>query len=244
MHSKLKAFLVETFWGFGKPKSEFQRRVRMLNRALIIPVVIYGYFAFFPQVLFAHNYTYENYTLHSHSPLPAETAEVMKRADSLLQKSDLFSRNKHHQIFICDGTAQFNFFFMRSGAGAFAIAPGTGNVFVQFASPQHDLAWKGSDTNVIRSLSGLIAHEVTHNHIRERLGMYGAFRLPTWKNEGFAERVSIYGQADYEREITQHMPGKIEAGYSNPNYRRFLKRVVEVMGPEPDFEKLLSHVGE
>ena len=44
--------------------------------------------------------------------------------------------------------------------------------------------------NNARSLSGVIAHEITHLLIRKKFGYWRNLTMPTWKKEGYAEYVA------------------------------------------------------
>jgi hypothetical protein len=48
-------------------------------------------------------------------------------------------------------------------------------------------------------LSGVIAHEVTHNLIRKKFGLINSFTsLPNWKDEGYCEYVAGDGTLSFE----------------------------------------------
>jgi hypothetical protein len=79
----MQIILKELCWGFGKTESKFQRRFRIANRSVAFLAILYSGLAFFPQLLFAHSYSYANYTIHSNTPLGPESDQVLKRADAL-----------------------------------------------------------------------------------------------------------------------------------------------------------------
>jgi hypothetical protein len=111
----MQIILKELCWGFGKTESKFQRRFRIANRSVAFLAILYSGLAFFPQLLFAHSYSYANYTIHSNTPLGPESDQVLKRADALLKRSDLYSRDSHHDIFLCNNNALYNLFSLRNG---------------------------------------------------------------------------------------------------------------------------------
>ena len=41
-----------------------------------------------------------------------------------------------------------------------------------------------------RTLSGTIAHEVTHSLVKNRIGLLKYMQLDTWKNEGYADYIA------------------------------------------------------
>lgn len=240
--SRAKEILKELFWGFGKPKTLFQKRMRIVNRTVTILGFSYLVLLFHPQVLFAHSETFQNYTLHTNSPLPqAESRQLLERADSLLQKSDLYSTSRHHHIFLCNSAPLFTLFYPGKHKGVFAVSLATSNIFVQQGSLEQDLGWKASNTNIVRSLSGLVAHEVTHNFIRDHLGLWGSYQIPEWKAEGYCEYIGMHGQRPYELSLTTGMDQSVTPGYINPKYQRYLNRVLEnFQSGEATFAHLLS----
>ena len=50
-----------------------------------------------------------------------------------------------------------------------------------------------------RTLSYYIAHEIMHALISRELGIVKDWRLPAWKNEGYADLIAKGGDFDYER---------------------------------------------
>ena len=237
---RLKIILLELCWGFGKPKSQFQNRVRLFSRSAIGIAIAYLVFLINPQVVFSHSLTHQNYTIHSDHPLPAETFDVLKRADRLLQESEIFSRNDHHHIFLCNGPGWFRTFNPRGSDRLYATSHATGNIFIANGDPATDMAWKTSGTNIIRSLSGLIAHEVTHNLVRDHLGVLPQWRLPAWKNEGYAEYISIHGQKEYELAIAKDLPRTVKPNSIHPVYQGHLTRVLMGIGESTNrFEALM-----
>lgn len=233
MRERFKELLRELFWGFGKPKSPFQRRVRIASRTICGIALLYLLFLLNPQLVFSHSVTHKNYTLHAFEPLPPETLEVLQRADRLLQRSDIFNRNDHHHIYLCNSSSWFRAYFLRPSDCVYAFAYPTGQIFIGNASIERDLGWKSCSTNRVRSLSGLIAHEVTHNLIRDRLGQYLAFRLPTWKNEGYAEYVAMHGREKYETDLVANLPAALEPNGMSKLYRGYLERVLQVFESGP-----------
>ncbi len=238
---RLKTILRELFWGFGKPKTRFQNRLRIANRTCFAVFLVYVGCLVHPQILFAHSLSHENYTFHSDQPLGEETRAILHRADRLLQQSDLFNRDDHHHLFLCNSPGWFRAFHIRSGRWLYAISHPTGNIFIANGDPAADLGWKTAGTNIVRSLSGLIAHEVTHNLVRNHLGLFDQVRLPGWKNEGYAEFISIHGQTEYELALVKDLPKSVRPNSIHPVYQGHLKRVLLAMDEkQPSFDDLLK----
>lgn len=229
---RCKELFLELFWGFGKPKSPFQKRVRIASRTVCGIILLYTLFILNPQMVFSHSVTHKNYTLHAFEPLPPATTNVLERADQLLQSSEIFNRDDHQHIYLCNSPGWLRAYFIRPAQCVYGFAYPTGHIFLGNASIEQDLGWKTCSTNRVRSLSGLIAHEVTHNLIRHRIGHWRAFWLPEWKNEGYAEYIAMHGQEEYEFGLVNDLPGEVEPNGMSERYRGFLRRVVQATESE------------
>ncbi len=208
---------------------------------LTVCALIYDGLLLNPQLAFSHSFTHRNYTIHSDTPLGTECQAILERADRLLQQSDIFNRDEQHNIFLCNSPGWFNAFFLRKGDWAFGFAHPTGNVFIANGCPEHDLAWKTMDTNIVRSLSGLIAHEVTHTLILENVGFLNQRRLPKWINEGYAEFIAMHDQKAYEFDICRELPRSVKPFSIHPNYRAHMSQVELAFTDQPEeFDQLLS----
>jgi hypothetical protein len=67
-----------------------------------------------------------------------------------------------------------------------------GNTFIVNANPANDIArcdQHGPNDQRIRTLSGTIAHEITHVLIRRHVGLWAERRIPRWLKEGYCEVV-------------------------------------------------------
>ena len=62
----------------------------------------------------------------------------------------------------------------------------------------NDLVFRDAADFDRRTLSGVIAHEVTHLLIRRKFGYWRNLAFPTWKKEGYAEYVAGGSTLPYE----------------------------------------------
>ncbi len=193
--NKPAAFLLRIF-GLRRPAptTAFGRAARRLERAATVLAVCYVGLQAFPQVLFAHNVTAQGITLYSRAPLPtAETTACLDRAVALLRQSELAVPGRAEKIFVCDSPWLFRLFSPTS-ASAFAYSvPITDHVFIASADFRQDVARSSAPEHNTRSLSGVIAHEITHGLIRHRLGWWRGVRLPMWVAEGYCDYVARDG---------------------------------------------------
>jgi hypothetical protein len=68
--------------------------------------------------------------------------------------------------------------------------PFINNIFINKSVVADDLVFLNRREHNKRSLSGVIAHEVTHLFIRKKVGTLRASLMPTWKNEGYCEYIA------------------------------------------------------
>ena len=176
------------------PRTRLAHLLRRLERAALLLGLLYLGLQAFPQVLFAHSVTADGITVYSRAPLPpAETAACLDRARSLLQASELAVPGRPERVFVCNSPALFRLFSPTTGqAFAFSV-PLTDNVFIAQADFARDLARSAAPVYNMRSLSSVVAHEITHGLIRHRLGWWHGLTLPLWVAEGYCDYVAREG---------------------------------------------------
>lgn len=155
----------------------------------------------FPQVLFGHQVVSGKITVYSREPVDQNINTVLERAQLRLATSPINSAEVKPKIFL---TNSFRFYSVISlyvgnnsfGKGYAALA--TNNVFINKSDTANDLVLRNTADHNQRSLSGVIAHEITHLLIRKRFGYWRNLTMPTWKKEGYAEYVAGSSTLDYE----------------------------------------------
>jgi hypothetical protein len=176
-----------------KPK----RPWKIVRRCLLLILGLWVLLHVFPRPLFAHSVRYRNLTLYSRSPLPANAAEILEKADHLLSSSELYSTNRSRKIFVSDSYALHWLltFGQRHGVGS-SFSMTTGHVFIPKADIANDRAlpeqWKPTDTRE-RPLSSTIAHELEHDLNAEYLGRLSYWRLrrnANWADEGYCDYIA------------------------------------------------------
>jgi len=193
-----------------------------------VVAVLYAVLHVFPQTLFAYSVTANGITIYSRAPLPPEAASCAARAAELIKQSELAVPDRHERVFVCDSPWVFRLFQPTSRGFAFSV-PVTDNVFIAEADFSADVATRsGPDFNK-RSLSSVVAHEITHGLIRHRLGVLRGIRLPDWVAEGYCDyiaRESSFPEAEGLRLFA--------SGQSHPSmsfryftYRQMVRYLVE-----------------
>ena len=83
----------------------------------------------------------------------------------------------------------FRLFNPEAAGFAFSV-PVTNHVFIASADFTSNVAHRNASDFNKRALSSVIAHEITHGLIRNRLGLLRGLRLAEWENEGYCDFVA------------------------------------------------------
>jgi hypothetical protein len=186
--------------------------------ALGIGIVFVSYLVLLshPGLFFRHAFTRGGITLYSDEPIPPEaTGRVLDVVERRLARSPLAapSRVKDLRIYICNRRWRFALFAnFRYKAAGLAYGPLSGNIFLRTAhfDANRLVNYSGREVPGERTLSYYIAHEIMHTLVTRELGVVKQWRLPDWKNEGYADLIAKGGEFDYERAREQLRRGDRE----------------------------------
>ncbi|MBA4185605.1 MAG: hypothetical protein H0X49_16570, partial [Acidobacteria bacterium] len=131
------------------------------------------------------------FNFYSRQPLDASVYKVLDSAEAQLEKSPLYDKDLTKRIFVSNSFSFYTFLNPKA-RGSFAnTMPLIGNVTVNKVDIADDTVFRHAETDNQRSLSGVIAHEVTHTLIENKFGWANSFAvLPRWKKEGYCEYVA------------------------------------------------------
>jgi hypothetical protein len=246
--SKLKTtglFIVRLF-GFyrRKPTTKFGKYARNSERALNAVVLLYAALMLFPQVLFAYNVNAKGVTVYSRSPLPPETTARIEAAVDLVNRSELAVPGRTERVFVCNNPWLYRLFYpLFRGEMAVAI-PATNNVFIRDADIVHDIARGTAAVHNRRTLSSTVAHEITHNLIRYRLGFVAGIFLRGWVDEGYADYVAQESSFPVEEGLQMLREGKEDPSGSFRYflYRQMVRHLIE--DRHYSFDEIVKHAGD
>jgi hypothetical protein len=184
----------------------------------------------FPQFLFANELSYKNFQVYSRQPLDGNIERVLDLAEARLAKSPIYDREMTQRIFISDLYALYTFLGPFSRKAFANTIPVAGHIRVGKIDAKHDLVFRNSDADNQRSLSGVLAHEVTHNLIRKRFGLINSFTsLPNWKDEGYCEYVAGEGTLSFEEGVRRWKENpNDESRYAYFKYHQMVKYLLDV----------------
>lgn len=155
----------------------------------------------FPQVLFAHEVSYKNFTIYSREPLDESVYAMLDKVETRLAASPLNTPEVKPKILLTGSQSLYSTLSLYIGGNSFGkgypMLP-TSNVFINDADVNQDLVFRNAPTNNQRSLSGVVAHEITHLLIRKKFGYVKNITMPAWKKEGYAEYIAGGSTLDYD----------------------------------------------
>lgn len=207
------------------------RAYRITRYAFLLIAAAFVFLLVYPQVLFAHEISYKNFTVYSREPLNQDVYTLLDKVEVQLAASQINNPSVKPKIFLTNSQKLYSFLSLYIGGNSFGkgfpLLP-TSNVFINEADISRDLVFRKAPANNQRSLSGVISHEITHLHIRSKLGYVNNVRLPTWKKEGYCEYVAGGSTLDYETGVRlwKANPDN-DTGYQYFKYRLLVKHLLE-----------------
>src|SRR5690349_22521369 len=181
----------------AKAKSKLYRSLRYVFVSLAAAYVL---LLCFPQVLFAHQVTYKNFTVYSREPLDQNVYAMLDKVEARLATSAINNTQVRPKIFLTNSQQLYSALSLYIGTNSFGKGFGilpTNNVFINNADVARDLVFRKAPEFNQRSLSEVVAHKVTHLLVREKFGYVKNVTMPAWKREGYAEYVAGGTTLDY-----------------------------------------------
>ena len=204
---------------------------RAVRYVLFSLVVAYIMLLCFPQVLFGHQASSGNLTVYSREPLDQNINTVLDRVQQRLATSPINSTDVKPKIFLTNSFRFYSTLSLNVGGNSFGkgfATLNTNNVFINKSDAANDLVFRNAPERNHRSLSGVIAHEITHLLIRKRYGYLRSLTMPTWKKEGYAEYVAGDSTLDYETGVRMWKANsQDDTGYQYFKYHLLVKYLLE-----------------
>lgn len=225
-----------------RPTTPLGRRLRRVERAFLMLGLAYATLHICPQPLFAHSVTARGITLYSRRPLPSSAVDRLVAARALLDRSELGAPARPARVFLCDSPGLYRAFAPLSGGSIAVSIPATGHIFVATADVAADLVTTAGGAG--RSLSGVIAHEATHDLIRRRLGAWRSLTLPSWVVEGYCDYVAGsggYPEAEGRAMLASGRPPDTQSA----RYYLYRRMVAHLLDDRHlGFDQLVARAGE
>jgi len=200
----MKKFLSSAFGAYRKYRNfKKQSKIyKIFNYAFIGLFAAYFLTVAFPQYLFAHEVSHKNFKVYARQPLDENINKVLDSAQARLEKSTIYNENAAREIFFT-GSHGFYTFLSNKAYHSFANSvPLLDNILVNKSDIKNDSVFVNQEGINQRSLSGVIAHEVTHLFIREKFGLRQALvSTPVWKNEGYCDYIAGDGVLTFDEGV-------------------------------------------
>ncbi len=204
------------------------RRLRYVPAALAVAYVL---LLCFPQLAYGHELSYKNMTVASRTPVDESIRAVLENVEAKLAASPLDTPDVRPRIVLTGSSSEYAMLGLHVGGSSFgksfAMLP-THNIFINRADARNDLVFRDAKENNQRSLSGVIAHEVTHLLVRKHVGYWRNLTMPAWKREGYAEYVGGGSTLSYEDGVRLWKADPTDAtGYRYFKYMMLVKHLLE-----------------
>jgi hypothetical protein len=227
----MKKILHSAFGGYREYRKfkKQNRAYKILNYISTAIFAAYFLTLIFPQYLFAYEVSHKNFDVYARRPIDENVTRVLDSAEERLKKSPLYDGSEKEKIFLSD---DFGFYFFVSTIKYKSFAntiPGIGNIRINKSDLASDSVFRASQTDNRRSLSGVIAHEVTHNLIRKRFGLINSLvSLPNWKDEGYCEYVAGETTLSFQEGVRRWKENPAsDSNYAYFKYQQMVKFLLE-----------------
>lgn len=154
---------------FGAPR---------LQLALPVPLLAYCALEAFPQLVFRQHVDVGSISVYSRSIVRPEIVDRVREALRLAAASDIAMADRKERIFLCNANWLYRVFSPLSGSSFALSMPVTDNIFVVQCDVARNIACSSAPLYNQRSLSSVMAHEITHGLIRHSLGPARTLFLP------------------------------------------------------------------
>ena len=159
--------------------------------ALVALVTVFAVVIHAPAALaFPYKRAVGGFTVYAEQPIAPQIDQIVGRAEALAAASPLAVAGHGEQIFLTDGGWRWHLLALQS-SGAFGVSrPLSSAVVVNRNDIAHDRVFNGRTVGGERTLSGVVAHEWTHQMTRAHFGATADARYPAWLTEGYADHVA------------------------------------------------------
>ena len=204
---------------------------KIVRFTVLLVAAAFVFLLVYPQVLFAHEVRYKNFTVYSRQPLDQNIYTVLDKVEAQLATSPINDPGVQPKIFLTNSQRLYSLLSLYIGWNSFGrgypLLP-TSNVFINEADVARDLVFRKAATGNQRSLSGVISHEITHLLIRRKVGYVKNITIPSWKKEGYAEYVAGGSTLDYETGVRLWKASPNDGtGYQYFKYHLLVKYLLE-----------------
>jgi hypothetical protein len=210
-------------------RSKLFRAYALTSTSLTVLAVCYLLLLYFPQPLFAYSTKHESFQVYSREPLDqTRLATVLDSAEGRLRSSTIYDASEPRNVYLTGSHAFYGLLSHKAYRSFANSVPYIGNIMINRSDVAADRVFLNREKNNSRSLSGVIAHEVTHLLIQRRFGTTSAIMIPTWKKEGYCEYIAGDSTITLEEgmRLWRESPSD-DTGYRYIRYHLMVKHLIE-----------------
>ena len=200
---------------------------------IIIIAAIFIAFIIFPNLSFyRHHISYKQFKIYADIEINDAIYEILDEVDKQLKISEIYESNLNCKIFISSGFKPYSI-FSPSYKDAFAVTyPIINNIFISKTDIENNLVQRNAEEDNERSLSSVIAHEVTHKLIENEIGIKANRKLEIWKKEGYCEYISGESKLNLKAGIKKVYKNSNSSSpaFSYLKYRILVTYLIDVKG--------------
>lgn len=171
---------------------------KFIKISLTFLLAVYLILFLFPQLIFSNKLNYKSFAIYSHDKLDEKIFTVLDSSENLIINSELYNeKSSKKKIFLCNSFFEYSF-FAPTQRHAFACTNSlTNNIMLSKSNILFNKIERNGNENNIRTLSGTIAHEITHILIENKIGFLKNIWLDTWKKEGYCDFIAKESSFDF-----------------------------------------------
>lgn len=127
--------------------------------------------------------------VYSEQPIEPRIQQILARSDGLLRASPINDPGIERKIVLTSGGWRWRVLALNSSGSVAFRRPFSNVLILNRSDIVSDRVTNGAPVGGMRTISGTIAHETVHLLLAHHLGEFRAMRLPTWKQEGYADYI-------------------------------------------------------
>ncbi len=208
---------------------------------IIILAVIFIVFILFPNISFYRNkINYKQFNIYSDIEISDNIYSILDDVEKMLMASEIYDNSLNFKIFISSHFSPYSIFCPTLKDAFAATYPIINNIFISKTDIGNNLVQRNATEDNERSLSSVIAHEVTHELIENKIGIKANKNLQTWKKEGYCEYISGETALNLSAGVKKVYSGSnsFSSAFSYLKYRIFVTYLLDVKGYT--FESLIE----
>lgn len=200
---------------------------------VIILAIIFIVFILFPNLSFyRYHIKYRQFNIYSDVEISDEIFNILDKVEEKLKTSEIYDPDLNFKIFISSEFKSYSIFCPSLKDAFAATYPIINNIFISKTNIENNLVHRNANEDNERSLSSVIAHEVTHKLIENEIGIKANRKLASWKKEGYCEYISVDSTLDIKAGVKKVYKGynSFSPAFAYLKYRIFVTYLLDVKG--------------